>query len=116
MASILIIEDNDSLRNNLSEILTLEGFEVLQAANGANGIKMLEDHIPDYIFCDIKMPVSDGYDVLTWAKSSATFANIPFYFMTAYEDQILPAEDLQPDGVIAKPFKPNALLILLAGI
>ena len=61
---ILIIDDERSIRNSLKEILSDEGYDVDLAEDGATGIEMLAKEHYDVIFCDIKMPVKDGNEVL----------------------------------------------------
>ena len=65
MKKILIIEDELLLREGISEILTFEGFEVHQAANGVEGLQIVSQYLPDLILCDIMMPVMDVYEVLS---------------------------------------------------
>lgn len=60
---ILIIEDNDDIRESTSEILQLASYEVFQASNGKQGVDLAIKHIPDVILCDIMMPELDGYGV-----------------------------------------------------
>jgi CheY-like chemotaxis protein len=61
MEKILLIEDNEALRENTAEILSLAQFEVITAENGKVGIEMARIHQPNLIICDIMMPVLDGY-------------------------------------------------------
>lgn len=63
MHKILIIEDNQDVRENTSEILELENYAVITAENGKIGIEKALEHIPDIIICDIMMPELDGYGV-----------------------------------------------------
>ncbi|MEL6152239.1 MAG: response regulator, partial [Chloroflexota bacterium] len=83
MSKVLVIEDSEPLLNDIVEMLSLEGFETLQAENGEVGIKLVEDHQPDLIVCDVRMPVMDGYKVLDHLRSNRETANIPFIFLTA---------------------------------
>ena len=64
MKTILLIEDNNEIRENTAEILELSGYKVLQAENGKHGVEIaITNHI-DLIICDIMMPVIDGYGVI----------------------------------------------------
>jgi CheY-like chemotaxis protein len=83
MKKILLIEDNDLVRENTSEMLELEGYEVLSAVNGGEGLMMAKQALPDVILCDIMMPEVNGYEVLTQLKQSAELRVIPFIFFTA---------------------------------
>ncbi len=86
MTTILLIEDNTSLRRNLAEILTLEGYRVLTAAEGQSGLQQARDEKPDLILCDIMMPGVDGYEVLTQVRAHASTASLPLIFLTAKGD------------------------------
>ena len=63
MEKILLIEDNEALRENTAEILTLADYVVTTAENGKIGVEMAIANPPDLIICDIMMPVLDGYGV-----------------------------------------------------
>jgi CheY-like chemotaxis protein len=64
MKRILLIEDNNEIRENTAEILELDGYEVITAENGKIGVELASNSKPDLIICDIMMPVLDGYSVL----------------------------------------------------
>jgi DNA-binding NarL/FixJ family response regulator len=83
MTTILLIEDNASLRRNLAEMLTLEGYRVQVAADGAEGLQQLRAERPDLILCDILLPVVDGYEVLAQVRADPATAALPFIFLTA---------------------------------
>ncbi|WP_449398068.1 response regulator [Chryseobacterium wanjuense] len=84
---ILIIEDNDDIRESTAEILGLANYEVFQAFNGKQGIEMAIKYIPDVILCDIMMPEIDGYGVLHLLSKRDDTALIPFIFITAKADR-----------------------------
>src|SRR5262249_48804695 len=64
-------------------ILKMEGYEVLEAANGAEGIRLAHEELPDLILCDIMMPDRDGYAVLQAVRTNKITATTPFIFFTA---------------------------------
>ena len=64
MKKILLIEDNEEIRNNTAEILELSNYEVIAAENGKIGVEKAIENKPDLIICDIMMPELDGYGVL----------------------------------------------------
>ena len=64
MRTILLIEDNDDIRENTAEILELAGYAVVTAENGKVGVEKAQQAPPDLVICDIMMPVLDGYGVL----------------------------------------------------
>jgi len=63
--TLLIIEDESTIRNDLAEILIFEGFEVLTAENGLTGLQLATEKLPDLIVSDVMMPEMDGYELLT---------------------------------------------------
>ena len=112
MKKILLIEDNDDIRNNTAEILELSNYKVTTAENGKKGLeKALEQH-PDLIICDIMMPVLDGYGVLHAIHKNDTFKNIPFIFLTAKTERsdFRKGMELGADDYITKPFTGTELL------
>ena len=64
MKTILLIEDNYNILENLVEYLELEGYKVFSASNGKKGIELARQFIPDLIICDTPKPGIDGYEVL----------------------------------------------------
>ncbi len=83
MTTILLIEDNASLRRNIAQILTLEGYRVLVAEDGIAGLQQARGEKPDLVLCDIMMPGIDGYEVLAQIRADAAMASLPFIFLTA---------------------------------
>lgn len=83
MKTILLIEDNDDIRNNIAEILELSNYNVILAQNGKIGIEKAILIKPDLIICDIMMPVLDGYGVLHAVHKNYEIRNTPFIFLTA---------------------------------
>ena len=83
MKKILIIEDNEDVRENLAEILQLSSYQVSTAPNGIIGVEKAINETPDLILCDIMMPELDGYGVLKILNNNPKTMNIPFIFLTA---------------------------------
>src|SRR5690625_1221628 len=83
MKKVLIIEDDEILRNNTAELLELSGYEVLTAPNGEEGVNSARVYQPDLIICDIMMPKMDGYEVLETLSMDDKTRFIPFIFLTA---------------------------------
>ncbi|MFM6190646.1 MAG: response regulator [Planktothrix sp.] len=109
---ILIIEDEDTILQNVIDLLQAEKFEAIGAEEGQLGIHLALNYKPDLILCDIMMPDIDGYTVLTELQKQPLLAHIPFIFMTAKverEDLRLGME-LGADDYITKPFTPVELL------
>ena len=83
MPKILVIEDEESVRDNLLDILEAENFETVAAANGRIGVEMAMSEYPDLILCDIMMPELDGYGVLKALRQESSTSTIPLIFLTA---------------------------------
>lgn len=112
MKKILVIEDEESLRNNVCEILGYEGFDILEAANGLKGLQLANEKLPDLILCDIMMPVMDGYEVLAAIRENQETRLIPFILLTAMAERedIRRGMELGADDYIVKPFSIQELL------
>ncbi|NES95732.1 MAG: response regulator [Desertifilum sp. SIO1I2] len=113
---ILVIEDEELVRENLLEILEVNNFEVIAAINGEEGLQKAQESLPDIIICDIMMPDLDGYTVLTELQKDPLTEMIPFIFLTAKterDDQRL-AMELGADDYIIKPCTVTELLSAIA--
>ncbi len=112
MKKILLIEDNDLIRENTAEILELSNYKVITAANGKIGVEMALQHMPDLIICDIMMPVLDGYGVLHAVQKNETIKNTPFIFLTAKTERndFRKGMESGADDYITKPFDGTELL------
>ncbi len=109
---ILIIEDNEDVRENLAEILKLSNYETLLAENGKIGVELALTHKPDLILCDVMMPELDGFGVLHILSKKPATADVPFIFLTAKADKgdIRKGMNLGADDYITKPFDDVELL------
>lgn len=112
MKKILLIEDNEDIRNNTAEILELSNYFVINAADGKTGIELAIKEVPDLIICDIMMPVLDGYGVLHAVHKNENIKNTPFIFLTAKTDRTDTRKgmELGADDYITKPFTGTELL------
>jgi two-component system, sensor histidine kinase and response regulator len=112
IAKILVIEDAADLRDDLIEMLTLDGYQTHGAENGLVGVKTAKEVMPDLIVCDIMMPEMDGYDVLLSLRGDPETAGIPFIFLTARTEHIDRRQGmvLGADDYLTKPFDVEELL------
>ena len=112
MKKILLIEDNDDIRENTAEILELSNYKVIVAENGKIGVEKAIEHIPDLIICDIMMPGLDGYGVLHAVHKNEAIKNTPFIFLTAKTERsdFRKGMELGADDYITKPFEGIELL------
>lgn len=112
MKKILLIEDNDHIRENTAEILELSNYQVFGAENGKTGVKLALKENPDLIICDIMMPVLDGFGVLHMLQKNPATRNTPFIFLTAKTERtdLRKGMELGADDYITKPFTGTELL------
>lgn len=112
MKRILVIEDNENVRENLSEILELAGYEVQSAENGKRGVEKAKSAAFDLIICDIMMPELDGYGVLHILNKNPKTSSIPFIFLTAKAEKadFRKGMNLGADDYLTKPFEETDLL------
>lgn len=112
MITILLIEDDENIRLNVSEILTLAKYKVIPASNGRDGINAALDRNPDLVISDIMMPAIDGFGVLHILRKNKGTKDTPFIFLTAKKENndLRQAMNLGADDFIIKPFEGNELL------
>jgi DNA-binding NarL/FixJ family response regulator len=117
-AQILCIEDDPNIAELLVEVLSDEGFRVLIAASGPEGVARLGDR-PDAVICDIDLPGFDGFETLRRARAAPSeAASIPFIFLTAFghrENQI-EARRMGSDDFITKPIDFELLIAVLQNV
>jgi len=112
MTKILVIEDEERLRENIAQILEFGDYEVQMAENGLVGVELARQHQPDLIVCDIMMRELDGFDVLKQVRNDPDTANVPFIFLTAKADRdsMRYGMELGADDYVTKPFTTDELL------
>jgi DNA-binding response OmpR family regulator len=111
MKKILVIEDEQDVRDSIQEIVEMAGYDVTPIANGAAGIKELMHNPFDLIICDIMMPEMDGFSLLSALKKDPSFVT-PFIFLTAkvQSNDLRNGMNLGADDYLHKPFKSKDLL------
>jgi len=111
-ASILVIENEDFVRENILELLEAEGFHALGADNGLDGLLMAKQHRPQLILCDVIMPNYSGYDVLRAVRGSRRLASGFFVLMSAKAAPADVERGLRAGAncYLVKPFSLQALL------
>lgn len=109
---ILLIEDDETVRENTAEILELSNYQVTTAVNGKKGVEAARSDIPDIIVCDIMMPEMDGYDVLNELSTDTTTSTVPFIFLSAKTDHkdVRKGMNLGADDYLTKPFEEDDLI------
>ncbi|MEQ8383259.1 MAG: EAL domain-containing protein [Coleofasciculus sp. A1-SPW-01] len=116
MKKILVIEDEELVRENILELLDAEGLAGIGATNGYKGIDLAKVEKPDLIICDVMMPGLDGYSVLKTLRQETTFATTPFIFLTAKaaKADFRQGMELGADDYLTKPFTRAELLGAIA--
>ena len=111
----LVIEDDQVVRTEIAGILTGEGFEVVEAENGRQGLWRLWDGRPDVILCDLLMPVMDGLEVVEAVRNRTDWATIPFVFLTSCDDRasMRRAMESGADDYVTKPLVARELVSAL---
>ena len=106
MKRILVIDDEEWLREMVRLALAQKGFEVIEAENGAAGIEKARKELPDLILCDVNMEKMDGYLTLSALRSEPATAAIPFILMTGLADNagMRHGMELGADDYLPKPF------------
>ncbi len=112
MKKIVLIEDDDNIQESILDLLNSEGFEVSVADNGIDGIKLVEEVLPDLIISDIIMPGKNGYDVINELSKKNETASIPFIFLSARVEKgdVRHGMELGADDYLTKPFRLDELL------
>ena len=110
--TILVIDDNNDIRENTAEILELAGYKTFTAENGKRGVEVAIKEKPSIIICDIMMPELDGYGVLHLLRKNADTQNIPFIFLTAKTERsdFRKGMEMGADDYVTKPFEDIELL------
>jgi DNA-binding response OmpR family regulator len=105
-ATILCIDDETLLREDIVEELEDEGYKVFQASDGHEGLKQILSHRPDLVICDITMPRKNGYELLKEVRGEhGISAEMPFIFLSALADKehVVAGLKLGADNYMTKP-------------
>ncbi len=110
MARILIVEDEESVRDFVVRVLTMHGHSVLVAKDGAEAVELMGDHHFDLLLSDIAMPMMDGISLAL--KVRAARPHVPILLMTGFADERQRAHNLTLliEGLLTKPFNMDQLL------
>jgi len=108
---ILIVDDNQYIRELIKEILE-DSFQVFEAQEGFESLKIIGNDLPDLILLDISMPYQDGYELCKYLKESSETADIPIILITGQETSTvhLKHKEVGADDYLIKPFDNNILL------
>ena len=109
---ILILEDEIEFRETLSSLLRDQGYEVVEVTTAEEGLKKIDEKIPDLIIADIKLPGIDGFDFFYELRKNAAYCIIPFVYLTAFNN-LEAAKRAKQEGAadyITKPFELDYLI------
>src|SRR5262245_28374859 len=111
MKKILVIDDEEWLREMVQMALSQRGYDVVEAENGAVGIERARKELPDLILCDVNMEKLDGYHTLSSLRNEPATAAIPFILMTGLADNagMRHGMELGADDYLPKPFTIDGL-------
>jgi two-component system cell cycle response regulator DivK len=109
---ILVVEDQEDNRTILRDLLGAAGYELIEATDGAEGVKLAQQQKPDLILMDIQLPGMDGYEATRRIKSQAALKSTPIIAVTSYalSGDEAKARAAGCDGYVTKPFSPRELL------
>lgn len=112
MKKILIIDDSEFIIESTATLLKFEGYEVVTAINGEEGVELAIKEIPDLILCDISMPKLDGYGTIEKIRNNSRLATTPFIFLTAFTEKSHMRAGMEKgsDDFIVKPYTRNELI------
>ncbi len=110
--TILLVDDDPNLVLLVKDYLEMQGYRVLTAAHGREGLAVLEQHTPDLIICDVMMPQMDGYSFVSAVRERNHFNWLPVLFLSAKGQTQDRVKGLQTGGdvYLVKPFEPDELL------
>lgn len=112
MKKILVVEDTEAIREEITDILKMEGFEVIEAINGLEGLNKVRTENPDIIISDILMPKLDGYQMLKELRKHSLTDSIPLIFLSAKAEKkdIREGMNLGAEDYLVKPLSPDDLI------
>jgi CheY-like chemotaxis protein len=106
---VLVVDDDRATRILCTTALQRDGFHVLEATNGQEGLELALDHAPDVVLLDISMPVLDGFGLAAALRADERTQDLPLIFVTAESDPLVKAKAFETGahGFITKPFDPR---------
>jgi len=117
-ATILVVEDDDHLRGGIRDILEIDGYEVILAADGVEGFEIAQAARPDLIVSDGMMPNMDGFELLAKIRQESQIMATPFIFLTSKGEKVDHHRGIRlgSDYYLTKPFEAEDLLVVVANV
>lgn len=118
MNKVLVIEDDEAIRENTAELLAIGNYQVLTAENGSTGFAQAKKHSPDVVLCDMMMPETDGRTFLKLVRNDKTLQHIPIIFFSAGTMSLKEQNRLikAGNGFLKKPFLEEELLQIVDSV
>jgi two-component system chemotaxis response regulator CheY len=113
LARVLIVEDDDGIRDMVDIVLSAAGYEVLTASDGADALEVIGGGPPDLVLLDMRMPVMDGWEFARRYRAGPA-PHAPIVVMTAARDAAQRAAEIDANGYLGKPFDMAELLRLVS--
>lgn len=111
-ATVLIVDDSETVRQQVGAALSQAGMQILEARDGIEGQKMIESRQIDCVVCDVNMPNKDGIEMVRDVKKNAKYRDLPIIMLTTEgaKELIEKAKSAGACGWVVKPFKANLLV------
>jgi two-component system chemotaxis response regulator CheY len=115
MKTILTVDDSPSIRQMLAYVLTANGYQVLEAADGEQGLALAKSHRADLVLTDQNMPRMDGIALIKALRGLPEYKKVPIMMLTTELSQAIKQQgrDAGATGWMVKPFDPDKLLEML---
>lgn len=112
MKRILTVDDSRTMRDMLKHTLSNAGFEVVQAVDGEDGVRVLDENVVDVIITDINMPKMDGYEFIEHCRGIPKYKSMPILVLTteSSQEKRARAREVGATGWLVKPFDPTKLI------
>ena len=113
--SILFVDDDEALRNALTDGLKEKGFKVISAESGPAALNILKSFVPDIIITDLRMEPMNGFDFYLNVKKNPDFTNTPFIFLTAIDDYLSEkySKEIGVNSYVTKPVDIEKLTLII---
>jgi two-component system alkaline phosphatase synthesis response regulator PhoP len=113
--TIVVVDDEVTIADMLQSVLQEEGYEVVTAGNGREGLARVEEVRPDLVLCDVMMPILDGREVARAMEANPQYRSIPLVLMSAVGESII-KDHCTYAAFVAKPFDLDELLGTIEGL
>ena len=112
MSTVLVVDDSQTLRSMLAEMLESVGIRVIEASNGIEAKAHIQEKLPDLVITDLIMPEMNGYELCRWIKNDPAKQNVPVLICSTKSEEFDRYWGMKQgaDAYITKPFHPPELL------